>query len=190
MRFLGILMLLGLAAVLASAADHPQLRAFPAPQEGTTRYVIVLPEKATGEAADLKVELIPGKVIETAFANLSLLGLQIDPQPLAGWGYTYYAITGKDVRMSTMMAAPGEKKIKKFVQGKGLFLNYNSALPVVIYGPEGFEVRYRIWEAGETRDAESEGVAEEEDGENTEETSGPEEAADEAAKEKIEPEEK
>ena len=51
-------------------------------------------------------------------------------------------------------------------------------------------MRYRIWEAGETRDAESEGVAEEEDGENTEETSGPEEAADEAAKEKIEPEEK
>jgi len=28
-------------------------------------------------------------------------------------------------------------------------IRYNSRLPVVIYSPEGVEIRYRIWEAGE-----------------------------------------
>ncbi len=35
------------------------------------------------------------------------------------------------------------------VRGEGFLLRYNSKLPVVVYVPEGFEVRYRIWQAGE-----------------------------------------
>ena len=34
------------------------------------------------------------------------------------------------------------------VQGDGFLLRYNSRLPVVVYVPQGFDVRYRIWTAG------------------------------------------
>ena len=33
------------------------------------------------------------------------------------------------------------------VHGNGFLQSYNSRLPVVVYVPTGFEVRYRIWEA-------------------------------------------
>jgi ecotin len=40
------------------------------------------------------------------------------------------------------------------LRGDGLLQGYNSTLPVVVYVPQGFEVRYRIWTAGEgTRQA-------------------------------------
>jgi ecotin len=34
------------------------------------------------------------------------------------------------------------------VRGDGFLQRYNSKLPVVVYVPEGFQVRYRVWEAG------------------------------------------
>ena len=36
-----------------------------------------------------------------------------------------------------------------FVQiyGQGFFVNYNSKLPFVIYVPQEYEVRYRLWRA-------------------------------------------
>jgi ecotin len=36
------------------------------------------------------------------------------------------------------------------VRGEGFLLRYNSKLPVVVYVPNGFEVRYRIWRADES----------------------------------------
>ena len=42
---------------------------------------------------------------------------------------------------------PGGKKVEAFVGGAPLKIRYNSRLPVVVYAPEGVEVRYRIWSA-------------------------------------------
>jgi ecotin len=44
---------------------------------------------------------------------------------------------------------PGAEKVDRFVTlgGKPYLIRYNSKLPVVVYVPEGFEVRYRIWRA-------------------------------------------
>jgi ecotin len=53
---------------------------------------------------------------------------------------------------STKMACPpGEGKTEAFVavRGEGFLQPYNSKLPVVVYVPDGFEVRYRIWTAGQ-----------------------------------------
>jgi ecotin len=55
-----------------------------------------------------------------------------------------------------MMACPGEEKRTAFVAVnlEDPLLRYNSKLPVVIYVPEGFSVRYRTWSAdGTARDA-------------------------------------
>lgn len=56
--------------------------------------------------------------------------------------------------MSTMMAAPeGSEKVKKFVSGTPLLIRYNSRLPIVVYAPEGYEIKYRIWTAGDAENA-------------------------------------
>jgi ecotin len=54
----------------------------------------------------------------------------------------------------TLMAVdPNAPKVDRFISlgGEPYLIRYNSRLPVVVYVPEGAEVRYRIWRAGETK---------------------------------------
>ena len=145
---------LALFSVRAFGVEHPELKAFPPAKEGMERLVIVLPHKERGGEDGFKVELIPGKTMLTDGVNLMRIGTTIVPHPLKGWGYTYYEVTGSDVAMSTMMAAPeGEQKVDRFVQGSSLHIRYNSSLPIVIYVPKGYGIQYRIWNAGVTQEA-------------------------------------
>ena len=151
------LLTIGLSLFSAGAccAEPPELKAFPDAREGMERHVIVLPHKERGEEDGFRVELIAGKTMLTDGVNLMRLGSSITPTPLKGWGYTYYEVAGSDVAMSTMMAAPeGAQKVESFVQGTPLLIRYNSRLPIVIYAPEGYEIRYRVWSAGESSKAE------------------------------------
>ena len=128
------------------AAEHSQLKAFPLAKAGMQRFVIELPHKERGEEDTFKVELLPGKMMTTDGVNLVRLGTRIEAQPLKGWGYTYYKVTGKDIGMSTMMGVPaGTQSIKAFVAGQSLMIRYNSRLPIVIYAPQGHQIKYRIW---------------------------------------------
>ncbi|MFC1664948.1 ecotin family protein [Pseudomonadota bacterium] len=135
--------------IVSFAADHPELKAFPVAKEGMQRFVIVLPHKARGEDDSFKVELIPGKVMLTDGVNLIRLGIAIEPRPLQGWGYTYYQVNGRDIAMSTLMAAPEGQQVRKFVSGASIQIRYNSRLPIVIYAPRGYDIQYRIWHASE-----------------------------------------
>lgn len=153
MTKLAQLMVIGLIlfSFNACAAVHPELKAFPAAKDGMERFVITLPDKERGEDADFKVELIPGKVMLTDGVNQMRHGTTIESQPLVGWGYTYYEVTGKDVAMSTLMAVPESvQKTEQFVPGTSILIRYNSRLPIVIYAPKGYEVRYRIWSTEKT----------------------------------------
>jgi len=139
----------------AAASEHPELKAFPAAKAGMKRFVIVLPEHE-GIEDSFKVEIIPGKVILTDGVNLMRLGISLEAKNLEGWGYTYYEVTGKDIAMSTRMAPPGDGKLREdFVAGMSLLVRYNSRLPIVVYAPGNFQIRYRIWQAsGEMMQAE------------------------------------
>jgi ecotin len=48
-----------------------------------------------------------------------------------------------------MAVDPNAQKIERFITlgGEPDLLRYNSRLPLVVYLPEGVEVRYRIWRA-------------------------------------------
>jgi len=138
----------------ACAAVHPELKPFPAAEKGMERFVVVLPEKTRAEELDFKIELIPGKTMLTDGVNQVRHGSTIEARPLKGWGYTFYEVTGQDSTMSTMMAAPeGSEKVEQFVSGTPLLIRYNSRLPIVVYAPEGYELRYRIWAAGDAGNA-------------------------------------
>jgi ecotin len=49
-----------------------------------------------------------------------------------------------------MTIDPNAPKVARFITlgGAPCLIRYNSRLPVVVYVPEGVEVRYRIWTAG------------------------------------------
>ena len=135
----------------ANAAEHPELKAFPLAEEGMQRSVIVLPHKERGEEGDFMVEIIVGREMLVDGVNRVRLGNAIEPRTLEGWGYTYYEVTGPSETISTLMApAEGAPKVKAFVTAAPLQVRYNSRLPIVVYTPSGYQIRYRIWRASDT----------------------------------------
>ena len=121
------------------------LKPFPAATDSLVRYVIKLEEKADEFA--YKVELIPGKVMLVDCNRHGLNG-KIEEKDLEGWGYNYYVFSSNGQVFSTQMMCFDPKE-EKFVSSQSLIVRYNSKLPIVIYAPKGYEIRYRIWEAGE-----------------------------------------
>ncbi|HKJ20499.1 MAG TPA: ecotin family protein, partial [Woeseiaceae bacterium] len=83
-------------------------------------------------------------------------GGKLERQVVSGWGYPLYRLSSVAGPASTMKACPGEEKRTAFVAVnlEDPLLRYNSKLPVVIYVPDGFSVRYRTWSAdGATQNA-------------------------------------
>lgn len=128
-------------------AVHPELKVFPPAKAGMERFVIVLPHKERGEEDAFRVELVPGKMMETDGTNLYSFGRILEEKNLEGFGYTYYEISEGPVKMTLMR--PGPNRVNKFVAGQPHHMAYNSRLPIVVYAPAGFEIRYRIWKADE-----------------------------------------
>ena len=143
-----VIIALAVFGVSAFGAEHPALKALPPAREGMERFVIVLQHKERSEEDSFQVEIIVGKEMLTDGVNRVRLGNTIEPRLLPGWGYTYYEVTGSSATMSTMMAPPpGALMVKTFVTATPLLVRYNSRLPIVVYVPTGYEVRYRIWQA-------------------------------------------
>lgn len=122
-----------------------QLEPFPVAAEGMVRHVIQLDKKS--DESMYKVEIVPGKMMNVDCNNHRLMGT-LEEKDLQGWGYTYYEFSSKGQTASTMMACPGVANKDKFITGQTMIIRYNSKLPVVIYAPKGFDVKYRIWKAG------------------------------------------
>ncbi|MDL2214986.1 serine protease inhibitor ecotin [Dysgonomonas sp. OttesenSCG-928-M03] len=139
--------------IFAGAQDKKSmdemLKPFPQAEAGMVRHVIELPKKSNEDA--FKVEIVPGKTMSVDCNNHRLAGT-LTEKDLEGWGYNYYVFNSDGQTMSTMMACNQPKKIK-FVTGQTLIVRYNSKLPIVIYAPAGFDVKYRIWKAGKDQNS-------------------------------------
>ena len=136
-----------LLPALAFAGEHSPLEAFPEARQGMVRFVIALPEMSRSED-NYAVELVAGRVIQTDGVNQLRMDTELSPRTLDGWGYTYYEMTGSGQVASTLMAPPPDAEpVAAFVHGTPLNVRYNARLPIVVYLPAGFEVRYRIWAA-------------------------------------------
>lgn len=75
---------------------------------------------------------------------------RIEAQTIEGWGFTRYIVSSLGPMSGTRMAIdPNAPKVRRFIAvGVDPYLiRYNSRLPIVVYAPEGVEVRYRIWSA-------------------------------------------
>lgn len=136
-----------MALPLAQAADS--MKAFPAAGKGMLRHVLQLPAQA--DEADFKVELLAGRTVDVDPGNRYFFAGKISMETIEGWGFPRYMVSQLGPLAGTRMAIdPDSPKIKRFVSlgGEPCLIRYNSRLPVVVYAPEGVEVRYRVWRAG------------------------------------------
>ena len=144
MKTLATLFLM-LVSVMASAGDN--LEAFPPAEDGMTRHVLMLP--ARDDEALWQVELIVGRHVEVDARNRYFLGGSIEAETVRGWGYTLYRAEVGPLAGTLMAVDPAEPKVRRFVAlgGEPYLLRYSSRLPIVVYVPDGAEVRYRFWTA-------------------------------------------
>ena len=141
---------LGLICLVFSAHSGDNMKAFSPPEKGMVRYVLQLP-KQDDESA-FKVELIVGKTVQVDERNRYFFGGKIQEEAIKGWGFTRYNVSHLGPMAGTLIAVdPNAPKVDRFIPlgGEPYLIRYNSRLPVVVYAPEGVEVRYRIW-AGES----------------------------------------
>jgi ecotin len=132
-----------------SGLGADNMKAFPAAEEGMFRYVLQLP-KQDDESA-YKVELMVGKTVQVDEQNRYFFGGKIGAETIKGWGFTRYLVSKLGPMAGTRMAVdPNAPKVSRFITlgGEPYIIRYNSRLPIVVYVPEGVEVRYRIWTAG------------------------------------------
>jgi len=134
------------AMVSAQAAEN--LKAFPPAGEGSVRHVLELP-KQDDESA-YKVELIVGRMVRVDEGNSYFFTGKIEAETVKGWGFPGYNVSALGQMAGTLMAIdPNAPKVNRFITlgGDPYLIRYNSRLPVVVYAPEGVEVRYRLWRA-------------------------------------------
>jgi ecotin len=125
-----------------------ELKAFPPAGEGMSRFVIMLPPRK--EEGLLKVQLLVGKTVKLDPQNRYFFGGKLETETISGWGYDRYVLKSLGPMAGTLMAVyPDVPKVERFITlgGEPQLLRYNSRLPLVVYVPEGVEVRYRIWRA-------------------------------------------
>ena len=148
MRIIFVYAILCFLFAVLSVHAGDNMKAFPPPEEGQLRYVVQLP--AQDDETNFKVELIVGKTVQVDEKNQYFFGGQILEETIAGWGFPRYIVKALGPMAGTLMAVdPNAPKVDRFIRlGGGPYLvRYNSRLPIVIYVPEGVEVRYRIWKA-------------------------------------------
>ncbi|MGW8309556.1 MAG: serine protease inhibitor ecotin [Thiogranum sp.] len=149
MKFFRMLALFAATFASGAWADEPggDLKPYPAADAGFERWVFRVP--AVEQEKDRKVEIVVGKTLAVD-CNSTWFGGDLEQRTAVGWGYSFYVLEKVGGPASTLMACPpGQDRTDAFVtvQGKGFLQRYNSKLPMVVYVPEGFQVRYRIWSA-------------------------------------------
>ena len=134
--------------VVPSTQAEDNMKAFPPAGPGMVRHVLQLP--AQGDEASFKVELIVGKTVQLEAGNRYFFAGKIEAETIQGWGFARYKLDQLGPMAGTLMAVdPNAPKVARFIPlgGDPYLIRYNSRLPVVVYVPEGVEVRYRIWSA-------------------------------------------
>ena len=126
---------------------------FPQPAPGMTQFVINLPSMADESAH--RVGIMAGKMQETDGINSVGISGQMMEKSVQGWGYNYFEVKGGNgPAMTTLMGVPaGTPRVTKFVSLQEKLVRYNSQLPLIVYAPDNFEVRYRVFAAGSEQSA-------------------------------------
>lgn len=131
-------------ALLAAAPSAPatDIAMFPKAAPGM-KQVVIRPARLTNES-DYRIEFYAGQT-QTIDCNTVRLSAGLIRREVAGWGYSYWIMPMPAPTVSTLIGCPPKSERKAFVQGTPEFTPYRSALPIVVYVPAGYAVRYQLW---------------------------------------------
>lgn len=139
------LFLVFLSLTTGAMAQKVDVSIFPKPEKGYKQMVIEVPHSKQDE--NKKIEFTVGKMMEVdGCNNYGLMGT-LEKKDLQGWGYDYYVFTSKGDAFSTLMGCPDLPKRNLFVSSQPETTRYNGRMPIVIYVPEEYEVRFKIFVA-------------------------------------------
>jgi ecotin len=141
--FLVFFITFGSTFLFAEHGKKNNIDMFPKAKEGFERHVVKVPESQNDR--DHRIELLIGKNMMVD-CNHHSFSAEIKSINLQGLGYRYLKVDKIQSGPTTLMACPGPKT-EKFISIPDKLRRYNSRLPLVIYVPKGYEVRYRIWSA-------------------------------------------
>jgi ecotin len=145
-----LIVLTSLLAMSFPSFSADNMNAFPPAEDGMIRKVLQLPKQK--DESSFKLELIVGKTVLLDAANRYFFAGNIERKTITGWGFSRYIVSKFGPMAGTLMAVdPSIEQVERFITlgGEPYLIRYNSHLPVVVYIPEGAEVRYRIWRAGD-----------------------------------------
>lgn len=118
---------------------------FPKAEKNQKKVVIEVPYSATD--ANKKIEIFVGKEMETDKCNQYGLQGSFVKKDLKGWGYNYWVFSSNGNAVSTMKACLDNGTKMQFVYAPGYLTDYNGRMPIVLYVPDGFSVKYKIYKA-------------------------------------------
>jgi ecotin len=138
--------------IVENAEALKELSHFPQAKKGYERFVIIPDLKSSSETKSVKIEIIPGKTIMADCNRYALMG-KLNEAVVEGWGYAYYEFISEGQMISTKMACPDYPPEERFIPGESRLLDYAKDIPDVVYVPQGFTVKYRIWKGDEKKPA-------------------------------------
>lgn len=140
----------GFSVMMATTAwsqeSKDNMKAYPEAGEGTVRYVLHLEPKDDEDR--FRLELLVGKTVAIDEVNRYFFAGKLEEETIQGWGFPKYVLKQLGPMAGTRIGVdPDAPKVKRFITlgGEPNLMRYNSRLPVVVYVPEGVEVRYRVW---------------------------------------------
>ena len=148
MRRVAVILIFVTLATVGCSPTVPKrgdMTPFPVAPGGETRHVIRLP--AAGDEDTLRVELVVGRQV-LADCNRQWFGGKLERDVASGWDHPVYRMTSVAGPATTMKACPEGDVHEAFVRVRfeNPFVPYDSSAPLVVYVPQGFVVRYRIWQ--------------------------------------------
>jgi ecotin len=113
------------------------------------KQIVIRPARLANES-NYRIEFYAGQT-RTIDCNSVRLSAGLIRRDLAGWGYPYWEMPMPAPAVSTLIGCPPKSERQAFVHGPPEFVPYRSALPIVVYVPTGYAVRYKLWrtEGGE-----------------------------------------
>lgn len=145
--FILALVSLSIQAIAQQIVTKQDLSIFPKPEPGYKKVVIEVPHSDKDDQK--KIEFSVGKWMEVDGCNYFNLQGTLETKDLLGWGYNYYVFKTNGQVTSTMMGCPDAAKRNLFVTAQPEMVRYNGKLPIVIYVPEEYQVKFKIFKAEE-----------------------------------------
>lgn len=111
--------------------------------DGYQAHALSVTAPKQGSDSPVKIEIVPGKIMEVDCNHHSLMG-EFAEKVLSD-GNQYYVFESNGQAISTLKACPDNTRRKEFVRGQSIFIDNNSAVPPVVFASEGIEIKQRNW---------------------------------------------